>query len=282
MGISVPIAWYKHKTIKSDHLLFYALLGTFLTMPLGTSPPTVFGVLAALIWILSGTALKLKRNCFERPWFWPVLPLMVLPWIGLLYTPDPTGYGIIFAKKTHYWIYCMAAASISFSIFSTKRLIQAFLVGLAINTLVAIMQFSGIFPVINKLSYGLGLGYSTLSAYLILGILTASYYFRETEEKRTRIFLVLLMTGFFFHLIIMRGRVGFLTFILLSPFIARNFFKRFSMLKISLVCALLLGVMFLSPVVRDRVALSINQVKHHLNASPDTAWTWSPSSRTSW
>jgi O-antigen ligase len=134
------------------------------------------------------------------------------------------------------------------------------------------MQLIGIFPVINNLAYGLGLGYSTMAAYLVLGILMASYYFRETTDKRTHILLGFLMAGYFFHLIILKGRVGFLTFLVLSPLIIRNLFRRFNIFRIALACAVLVGLMSLSPIVRDRVSVSVMQLKEHLNAEPNSAW----------
>ncbi len=259
-------------SISAEHLIYYLTCGAFLSMPLGTSPPVICGALAALVWILSGKPIKLRQAYLGQTWFWPVLFLIALPWLGLLYTPDPGGFGFGFAKKTHYWLYGLAVAAIPFGIYSPQRLIQAFLLGLAINALVAIMQLIGIFPVINKLAYGLGLGYSTMAAYLVLGILMASYYFRETTDKRTRILLVFLMAGYFFHLIILKGRVGFLTFLILSPLIIRNLFKGFNIFKIALACAVLVGIMFLSPIVRDRASVSVMQLKHHLNADPNSAW----------
>ena len=258
--------------LSAEQLIYYFACGAFLCMPLGTSPPVIFGGLATLVWIFSGKPIKLRHAYIGQSWFWPVLPLIALSWVGLLYTPDAMGLGIGFAKKTHYWLYGITVAAIPFRTFSAERLIQAFLLGLAINTLVAIMQLIGIFPMMNEIAYGLGLGYSTMSAYLVLGILMGSYYFRETNEKRMRVFLALLMAGYFFHLIILMGRVGFLTLFLLSPLIVNNLFKKFSIFRISFVCMVLLGIMFLSPIVRDRVSLSINQLKYHLKADPDSAW----------
>lgn len=258
--------------VSSEALLYYLSCGLFFALPLGTSPPNVLGVLAALVWLFSGTVVQKRRVYLGKSWFWPVLVLILLPWFGLLYSNDPAGLGIKFAKKTHYWVYGLALASLSFETFPPHRLIQAFILGLALNAGVAILQFAGLLPMINKISYGLGLGYSSLAAYLVLGILMASYYFRETEEKRTRILLGLLMTGYFFHLVILLGRVGFFTFLVLSPVIVRNFFKTFSFYKISLVCLLLIVAMSFSPVVRDRVALSISQIRHHLSADPESAW----------
>lgn len=270
------MAWYKSKEISSNDLLFYLFVVAFFSMPIGTSPPIICSVLASAIWVFSGMAMKTMDACLRRSWFWPVLLLIFLPWIGLLYTPDLTGLGIKFAKKTHYWIYCMAVASISFGIHSPQKLIKAFLFGLAINSIVAILQLVGLVPAVDnygRIQYlGFGLGYSTQSAFLIVGMLVASYYFKVSTEKRTRIFFFLLMAGYFFHLVILLGRVGFFTFAILSPFIVRNLFKEFNLFKISLTCMLLLGITFISPIVRERVSFSIDQLKHHLTADPNYAW----------
>jgi O-antigen ligase len=259
-------------SLSAEQVIYYLVCAAFLSMPLGTSPPVICGALAALVWILSGKPIKLRRAYLSQSWFWPVLFLIALPWLCLLYTPDPGYFGFGFAKKTHYWLYGLPVAAIPFGIYSLQRLIQAFLLGLAINAIVAIMQLIGIFPVINNLAYGLGLGYSTMAAYLVLGILMASYYFRETTDKRTHILLGFLMAGYFFHLIILKGRVGFLTFLILSPLIICNLFRRFNIFRIALACALLVGLMSLSPIVRDRVSVSVMQLKEHLNAEPNSAW----------
>ena len=270
------MAWYKSTKISPDDLLFYLFLGVFFSMPIGTSPPIIFGVLAAAVWIFSGKALTTVDTCLRRSWFWPVVLLICLPWIGLFYTPDLNGLGIKFAKKTHYWVYCMAVASLSLAIHSPHKLIKAFLFGLAFNSLVAILQCAGLISAIDmngsKQYLGFGLGYSTQSVFLIVGMLTASYYFRVSTEKKTRIFFILLMAEYVFHLVILLGRVGFFTFAILSPLIARNLFKEFDVFKISLVYVLLLGMTFLSPVVRQRVSFSIDQLEHHLAGDPDRAW----------
>lgn len=271
------MVWYKSIGISSNDLLFYLFLGAFFSIPIGTSPPIICGVLAAAVWVFSGKALKTMEACLRQRWFWPIVLLIFLPWIGLLYTPDPAGLGIKFANKTHYWIYCIALASISLSSMrSPEKLIKAFLFGLAVNSVVAILQLAGFVPPVDTYGsnqyLGFGLGYSTQSAFLVVGILMASYYFKVSTEKRTRILFFLLMAGYIFHLVILLGRVGFFTFAILSPFMVRNLFKEFNILKISLVCLLLLGATFLSPIVRERVSLSIDQLKYHLNANEDHAW----------
>jgi O-antigen ligase len=272
MSILVPRAWFKGKGIDSDKLLFYALVAAFFTMPLGTSPPTICGLLAVLIWIFSGRAIRLSHIYFENTWSWPVFLLIALPWIGLLYSPDPTGLGFKYAKKTHYWIYCLALASIVSGVFPPKRLIQAFLLGLAVNTIVAIFQVVGIVPLLKGEYRGVGPAYRTLSAYLVIGILMASYYFRKTEIRKTRFYLFLLMALYFFHLIVLKGRTGYFTFVVLSPLLVLNLLKRINLFRVSLICVLLFGSMLASPVVRDKISLTVNQLKYHLNVDANAAW----------
>jgi len=170
----------------------------------------------------------------------------------------------------------MAIASISFKLFSPQKFIQAFLLGLALNAFVGALQFAGLFPIVEQVLKGrysgFGLQYSTLSAYLVVGILMASYYFKQASKKKPRIFFVFLILLYFFHLIILEGRAGYLAFFLLCPLVVHNLFKKFNVLKVSLACVLVLGCMLFSPVVRDRVSLSIEEVRYHLNSDPQKAW----------
>jgi O-antigen ligase len=260
------------KNLSTDFLIYWLVCAAFLSIPLGTSPPVICGGLAALVWIFSGKPIKLRRAYIGQSWFWPVLVLIVLPWIGLLYTPDPAGFGIKFAKKTHYWLYAFVVASVPFARFSSERLIKAFLLGMVINALFAALQLMGILPRMNPLAYGLGLGYGSTAAFLVLGILMASYYFRETQDQRKRIFFGLLMGVYFFHLIILEGRAGFFTFLVVSPLILRKLFVKLNILRMLLAYVAIIGVLLLSPIVRDQISRSIDQIKYHLNIEPDRAW----------
>jgi O-antigen ligase len=70
----------------------------------------------------------------------------------------------------------------------------------------------------------------------------------------------------------MQGRAGHVTFILVSPLIVHSLFRRIGFLKILLGCVLLLWAMSLSPIVKQRVILSIDQLEHHMHADGDGAW----------
>ncbi len=269
--VSVAREFSKKTDLSPESLVFGCFVGVFLTMPLGTSPPIIFGALGALIWLLSGMFFRAK-SFFRQSWFWPVSASIILPWIGLLYTADPGGFGIDYAGKTYYWIFCLALASLSFKDMRPRWLIIAFLSGLALNACVGILQLAGFFAPKDGWFSGLTRGYNTLTVYLVLAILICAFSFREAEERKKRAGLLALMILYFFHLIILEGRAGYLTFILLFPFLIKTLFKRVRAWQIGVACLLIIGAMSFSPIVKKRVDLTVSQLKYHMTAEPGKAW----------
>ena len=269
--MNVKTDWFKNRDFSAETLLFYIFVAGFFSMPLGTAPPTIMSIAAAAVWLFSGTAFRSRDIYLKASWCRPVWALIILPWIGLLYSVDTTGLGLDYAGKTHYWIYALAIAAVAGRA-NSERFIQAFLAGLAVNALVGLMQLIGLYPPTNGWYCGFGRGYSTLSAYLVLGMLISSFYFRTLTDRRFK-WLALFLSGFyFFHLVILEGRTGYVTLVILLPLVIRNILARFNPVKIALVCILMVGLMFLSPIVRERADLSVAQLKYHLHADPEKAW----------
>jgi O-antigen ligase len=269
--ISGTREFLKKTAFRSEGLVVWCFVGVFLTMPVGTSPPLIFGALGAFIWFFSGLALRVK-SFFKQSWFWPVLVFIALPWVGLIYTPDFRGFGINYAGKTYYWLFCLALASLSFENLQPRWFINAFLLGLALNSCVAMLQLAGVIAPKQGWFSGLTRGYNILDVYLVLAILICAFYFREAEKRKKRAGLLALMILYFFHLIIMEGRAGYLTFMLLFPFLIKTLFRRLSAWKIGLVCMLIVGAMSFSPIVRKRVDLTLSQLKYHRTGEPDKTW----------
>jgi O-antigen ligase len=263
--------WVGKAELNPEWGVFWCFAGMFLSMPMGTSPPIIFGAMAALIWLISGIAFRVKLF-FKQSWLWSVIPFIILPWLGLIYTPDPWDFGIDYARKTYYWVFCLALATLSFEKVQPRWLINAFLVGLAANACVGVLQFAGIMAPNYKWFSGLTRGYNTVTAYLVLGILVCAFYFREIKGWEKRSALSALMALYFFHLIILEGRTGYLTFILLIPFLIKTLFRKLDLWKIALACLLILGAMYISPVVQKRVNLTVRQIKYHMTVAPDKAW----------
>jgi O-antigen ligase len=227
--------------------------------------------MGVFIWLASGKVFHIK-SFFKQSWFWPVIAFIVLPWVGLIYTPDPWGFGIDYAAKTYYWLFCLALASLSFKSVQPRWLINAFLLGVAINACVGLLQLGGVIASKQGWFSGLTRGYNTLTVYLVLAILICAFYFREEQDQKKQIGLIGLMLLYFIHLIIMEGRTGYLTFVLLFPFIIKTLFRKLRMWKIVLVSAIIIGGMLFSPIVKKRVVLTVSQLRYHMTAKPDKAW----------
>jgi len=251
--------------------LYATVALTFFCLPLGTAPSTIAGVLAVGIWLFSGIALDRRRLYAARYW-WPVYVLIGLTWIGMIYTHDNTDLGMDYAEKTYYWLFGFSAAAVLFQRFSAKQLIKAFMLGLGLNVFAAIAQIVFRLPDKNNWHRGLGPDYSTLSAYLIVGMMMGLFFLRRERRTKAKMAIAGLVGLYFFHLVILQSRASYVAFVLLVPFIGFTFFKSRQLLKTMAICVLIPCLMMLSPIVRNRVALTVEQLSHHLTATDGTAW----------
>ena len=245
-------------------------------MPMGTSPFTILGGLALLLWIVSGQCYRQKRRYLTEPWFFPVLGLIILAWIGLLWSSDPAGLGLKYAKKSHYWLYAFAMASIGFSDLPVAHLLKAFMGGLLANAMVGFLQllhFVPRFAEYGKTGYtGFYGGYNTLAILLILGMLTASHHFRRSDIIRNKIIYAMLLSIYFLHLLLLESRGGYLTFIILSPIIIYNLLNGQKKLLMVAMYLLFITLIFTSPVVQFRVQQAIESIQNQIESSKDVAW----------
>ena len=262
--------------LSAEQLIFYLTCGALFALPLGTSSFTIFGVCILCVWVFSGQWVSKRQVYLREPWLWPVIAIMALIWIGLIYTPDPGGLGIKFAKKTHYWLFAFAVGGIAFIKYPAQHVIKALLIGLFLNALVGFLQMAHIVPTFDTWGAtkytGFSGGYNTLSLLLVLGMMVSSFYIRAVETRKEKLMCIILMVTYFCHLTILEGRGGYLTFALLSPIVIYNLFGRTYKGAIFLIYPLVIGIMLSSPIIRDRVSLSVQELKHHLTADPESAW----------
>ena len=99
MHISAQMDWLRSRLKDREALTFYLIMALLFTLPMGTSPPTIFGIAAVMVWMVSGKWSDVMERCLRKRWCWPVLLLVILPWVGMTYSPDPWGLGLKFAKK---------------------------------------------------------------------------------------------------------------------------------------------------------------------------------------
>lgn len=238
-------------TINSDDLIFSLIALTFFLLPTGTAPPLISIGLAFLIWAASGKAVNIIA-VIKQSWFFPVIPFLVLPWIGLLYSQN-IELGMDYALKTKYWITLFITAGI---VLDEKRLyilLKWFWAGLLMGAVLALIQFIGLMAPFKMGHLGFGIVHTLVSMYLIIGILTASFYFKKTEPWKGKLILIFLILSFLFHLTVLRGRSGYLIFGIVAPLVANNLMYRFSIKIKIMVSVILICCLLLSPVVRKVV-----------------------------
>jgi len=132
--------------------------------------------------------------------------------------------------------------------------------GLAAGALLALIQFTGLVAPVKEEFLGFGIVHTLVSMYLIVGILMAAFYFKRVTTLQSKIVLLLLILAFLFHLTVLKGRSGYLIFVLLSPLVAGDLMYRFSLKIKVMVCITLILSLCLSPVVKNRVADTLAQL----------------------
>jgi len=273
--MTISLAEIKKTERSPNRWLFYLFCAAMFAIPLGTSPFTILGACILALWIFSGELFRRKESYLKETWFPPVVAMIILPWLGLLWSTDPSGLGLSYAKKTHYWLYALALASVQFRRGGRDFCIKAFLGGLLLNSFVAFLQVGGIVPRVSKWEStwytGFYSGYNTLAILLVLGMMVASFYFRRAGEKRGKILNACLMATYFLHLMILEARGGYLTFVLVSPIMVYNILSGKRIFLVILVYGLIMGLMFSSPIVRQRVMQATESLDRVLEAGGDVA-----------
>lgn len=263
------------KKISKEKSLYYLFCASFFLIPMGTSPFTIMGSLTIVFWLFSGSFIKSGYQYLKAVWFLPLIAILGITWLGLLWSYDPTGLGIKYAEKTHYWLYALAVSSIGLSMYPPENLMMAFLYGLAINSFIGFMQFFDLVPEFSEWGNNTGFygGYNTLSILIILGILISSYFLRTLKEKGIKWVIIYgaLMLIYFLHLMILPGRGGYLTFIILSPLILYNILYGKKIIYIFLTYFIAIGILFSSPIVRDRAGQAVERIKIQLKEEPEIA-----------
>jgi O-antigen ligase len=255
-------------TSSSEKTLYVTVMLMFFCLALGTAPPTIAGGLSIAVWLFTGIAMSNRRIYLSKFWM-PVYVMALLPWIGMIYTQDNSGLGMDYAEKTYYWLFGMTVAAIAFRKFRSVQFIQAFMLGLGINVFAAIAQICFHLPDKHNWHRGLGPDYSTLSAYLIVGIMMGFFFLRREKRKLFRIVYLGGIALYFFHLIVLQSRASYVAFVLLVPFMGFSFFKRNKLIKTALICFLLPSLMMVSPIVRERLSLTVNQIKYQFASEPE-------------
>ncbi len=253
-------------------LLFYSFCLLFFLLPIAKSPPLIAGGLVILVWLLSGIFIKDYKLWIKQNWAPPVIFFILLPWVGLFWTDD-LAKGLTFAEKSYYWLFAFAIVSIPYA--KTVYLIWAFIAGLSLNVMVAILQYFGIVPYLqDSMATGFLTGmnpYISYSLILVFGMLILSFYFSKIDKKSQKIALIFLIIMYIFNLSIIYGRSGYIAFIILTPIIIYNLVGKKHFVK-SVIIAIILSALFLfSPTVQHRIALIKEEIHLYYQGHKNTS-----------
>lgn len=261
------------RRVNPETLIWYGYAGLFFSVPLATSPTVICGAFVLLVWLLSGKFLEDISSWTHSGMMIPVGLLIVLPWVGLIYTPVPDD-GFPVALKTHYWLYAFALSSLLTARRNADFLLRMFLAGLSFNSAVSILQYVGIVPLKKGVATGLLGGSSAWIAFSLLlttGILVASFYFFTSRSKKERAVYACLMLLYFFVLGFTGGRSGYIALIVLSPVIAYNLVGQRHIVKILVISILAVSFLFTSPVVRSRFEKAKEDINQYQQGNVNTS-----------
>jgi O-antigen ligase len=244
---------------KIEAFLYWNICATFFFLPISTSLLEISSSLALAVWIFSGNFIKTRGRWWNEVWVKPVLLFMLLPVVALLWTDDLVR-GVDLASKSYYWFLSFMVASVSFARYSYKRIVDAFLLGLFITSLIVLLQLVGIIPIKSGRAVAF-MGPITLSLLFVLGITLISFYFLRTPALRGKILIMIVMLLYVVGLAVSGGRIGYLVCILLSPLILHNILGRRYIL--GLATAVILGAVIAVsvPVVQQRAMETLNNTE---------------------
>lgn len=243
------------KKIKPEALIWAGFLGMVFFIPLYTSPIFICGGFVLTVWVISGVFIKDIRAWLKTQFKIPVILLMLLPWIGLIYTSTPED-GMSIAKKSYYWLFSIAIISVLKTRKNPDLILKMFLAGLSVNSMISILQFLGIVPLKDGNVTGLFSGSSPWIAFSLLlaaGTLIASFYFFNEQSNKGRFLYIFLVSLFLFTIGFIGGRSGYLSIIILSPVLAYQLVKQPAIVKISVVSVITVVILFSLPVITSRL-----------------------------
>jgi len=202
---------------KIDAWLFTLFALPLFVATLSTAAANVFGVFFLLTYLVSGYWRE-WRLIVSREWFWPLLALLAINFLGMLWTQD-TERGLELLVKLKWALFTMAGATLPWSRKHFILLVRLFLAGIVLNAMIGGLQWLHLFPWrIMKPADG-PVGY-TDRIFLSMTLTSAMVWIAYDLKNRVvlpRALNIGLALIFFIQLFATGGRAGQLAFALLIP-----------------------------------------------------------------
>jgi O-antigen ligase len=238
---------------KTDVWLFPLFALPLFVATLSTAAANIFGFLFLMVYLASGYSRD-WRKVVARVWFWPLVALVAINFIGMLWTQDLTR-GIALLVKLKWVLFTLAGATLPWQRKHFILLVKLFLAGITVNALIGGLQVLHLYPWRVPVAEDGPLGYSDrifLSMTLTSAILWIAYDLKN-KVVLSRRFNIALLVIFFLQLMTAGGRSGQLSFVLLMPFALWILYPgRWRLWAMSLGLVGIIGLS-LSPHVQSRI-----------------------------
>lgn len=243
-----------HNSAASFNALVLSVCLTFMVLPVGTALFTSASLLSLAIWLFSGVGVGDRKNWQDQLWVVPLAALVLLPWIGMLWSGASTVQSLDLAKRSHYWLFALVAFTSLKSPDWLRRSMISFIAGTTVISLIVMLYLAGIIPETTYLQKFQFYYYITFSLFQVIAILLLAYFYRCSDWPRN-----LLIGGLMLFLAVsitcLKGRSAYLALLMLSPWMFTVMFRRCNMLLPLGAVVLTVGLMASSGTVRTRLAL---------------------------
>ena len=242
-----------------NHTIFHQVLVicvclTFFTLPISTALYTICSLSALAVWLLSGICYRDRVSWQGRDWFLPVTALVILPWLGMIWTSAPFEQSFMLAVRSHYWLFALVSASAMKSARSLRNILLCFISGTAIIAIINFFCLHGCRLETSHQQIKLFQSYIIFSLFLVIAMLLLAFFYKTSTWPR-KILIVALMLFLAVTITQLNGRSAYLSLAALSPWMFITMFGRRRLIRV--LAALLLTFMLLmsSGTVRERIAL---------------------------
>lgn len=184
---------------------------------ISTAAANIFGVMFLIAYAASGYWRE-WRLLLSRVWFWPLLALLAINFLGMLWTQD-TVRGLELLVKLKWALFTLAGATLPWNRTHFILLVRFFLAGIVLNAMIGGLQMLHLYPWRIPNPADGPVGYSDrifLSMTLTSAMLWIAYDLKN-KLVLSRALNITLAFIFFVQLITAGGRAGQLSFVLLFP-----------------------------------------------------------------
>ncbi len=226
----------------------------------GTAPLTLGSLLALAIWLFSGVCFRDRSDWQAQEWLLPLALLILLPWVGMIWSSAPPGQSLKIVEKSHYWLFAFVPVSAMKPAGSLRIILISFIAGTTIIASAVFLFLHGLIPVTLYLQNFLFRSYVTFSLLLVISILLLAFFYK-TSTWRYKYLLIALMLFLALTITQLKGRSAYLSLAMLSPWMFITLLGRRRIIPICVAILLTFLLLFSSGTVRERIALIPKEIK---------------------